>query len=440
MEGTRHGQIELPVHPPPLLTLTLLQLGPAGLLRTRVRLPRPMPTRTVEDAELSDTAPSPLRQKSTAPVSKARDEPSSSAEMDTSMTMQPEPTPVALKDVPPTPLDPLGIHGWDYFSIFENLSPVQRNLWEMVEGSKVLAYRAYGGRISGLDDVSQLSNGIKAALGLRSPPVVAPPTPAPGRQKGDSPPYCALVSNISAETAETLVERRFLVTEGSMTIFLDFIPPPYTFVTTLKGFVLPGRSPTETVDDVNGIVAHTLFEGGSDSETTRRIRRFLANCRDNIPPSFFAIDDTVKYLRKTIAIEYLELVGRRDVGTGEGKGHLAWNLYIEPPTTSSEGLREWRKLIRRIVFVTTTNGAGSTYRTFRCTVCRSENHPGGMCALPEQPGWVKPMALQSAALAEILNDSGAHPNDPRPNRGGRGGRNRGRGRGPRGRGRGASLA
>lgn len=327
-----------------------------------------MPTRTAEEAGLPDTAPTPLRQRSIAPNSKAPNDHPENMEMDTSMVMQPEPTLVALKDVPPTPLDPLNVHGWDYLSIFENLSPVQRNLWEMVEGSKVLAYRAYGGRISGLDDVSQISDSIKAALGLQAPPVVAPPTPAMGKQKRDSPPYCALVSGISAETAETLVERCFLVTKDFMVIFLDFIPPPYTFVTTLKGFVLPRHTPMETVEDVNNFVAHTLFEGGSNSETTRQIRRFLANCRDNIPDSFLPIDDTVKYLRKTITIEYLELVGRRDVGTGEGKGHPAWNLYIEPPTTSSEALQEWRKLIRRFDFVTMTNGAGLTYRNFRCTV------------------------------------------------------------------------
>lgn len=268
-----------------------------------------------------------------------------------------------------------------------------------------------------------------------------PPTPATGRQKRNAPPYCSLISNISAETAESLVEKRFLATKGFMTLFVDFLPPPSSFVTTLKGFVLLGRTQTQMVEDVDEIVAFTLFEGGSNSATTRQIRRFLAACRDNIPDSFYEIEDTLKYLRRTIAIEYLELVHREDVGTGEGKGHPAWNLYIEPPTTSPEGLREWKRLIRSFDFVTTANSAGSTYRNFRCTVCRSENHPGGMCNLPAQPGWIKPTPQQSAALMGILNVDPANHNGTRPTRGTRGGRNRGRGRGgPRGRGRGAHMA
>ena len=87
-----------------------------------------------EDTELPDTAPTLLHQKSSAPDRMAHSGPSNNVEMDTTMTIQPNPTLVALKDVPPTPLDLLGIHGWDYFLVFKNLSPIQRNLWELVEG------------------------------------------------------------------------------------------------------------------------------------------------------------------------------------------------------------------------------------------------------------------------------------------------------------------
>lgn len=137
----------------------------------------------------------------------------------------------------------------------------------------------------------------------------------------------------------------------------------------------------------------------------------------------------VKYLHRTIVIEYLELASRWNVGAGGVRDHPAWNLYIEPPTTSPEGLYEWRRPIRRIDFVTTVNRAGSTHRIFYCMVCQSENHPSGVPALPGQPGWVKPTSQQSAALTELLNANGANPNDSQPNRGGRGGWNRGRGRG-----------
>ena len=230
-------------------------------------------------------------------------------------------------------------------------------------------------------------------------------------------------------------QQRFLSTRDFTAIFIEFDPQPYTFVTTLKGFVFLGLKPEQTEAEVNGIVADTLFEGVRDPETTMQVRRFLATYRDNVPDTFRSMDDTVKYLRKTIVVEHLELVRKEDIGTGGGKAHSAWNIYISPPTRNHQGLREWRSLIRKVSFVTPSNSAGRTYKIFRCSTCRSESHPGGMCRLPDQPGWKKPPPTQAGASTNTPGPSTAGHVNALSNRGGRGIPSRSRGR-PTGQGRG----
>ena len=98
----------------------------------------------------------------------------------------------------------------------------------------------------------------------------------------------------------------------------------------MKGFVFLDLKPDLTTQEVHGIVAATLFEGGGESETTMQVKHFLTTNRNGIPNTFRTMDDLVKYLRITLTVERLDLVSRDFVGTGKGKTHPAWNIYIQP--------------------------------------------------------------------------------------------------------------
>jgi len=52
-----------------------------------------------------------------------------------------------LNYVPRPMLDPLHIHGWDAYTTMDNLSSFQVTSWNNETSAKVLAYKAYGGRI-----------------------------------------------------------------------------------------------------------------------------------------------------------------------------------------------------------------------------------------------------------------------------------------------------
>ena len=133
------------------------------------------------------------------------------------------------------------------------------------------------------------------------------------------------------------------------------------------------------------------------------IKRILVKYRDNLPAIITKLEDAIRYLRKSITVQRLDLVRKEDIGTGEGKVQPTWNVYIFPPTRNHLALREWRKFIRNITFITDSNGAGKTTKIFCCTTCRSEDHPGGMCPYPSLDGWIAPAPAHSPALEGIIN-------------------------------------
>ena len=127
------------------------------------------------------------------------------------------------------------------------------------------------------------------------------------------------------------------------------------------------------------------------------------NKRDNLPAIITNLEDAIRFLQKSVSIHRFDLVKKEDIGTGEGKKQPVWNVYIFPPTRDHHALREWKDFIQRITFVTNSNGAGKTTRIFCCTVCRSEDHPGGMCPYPNQEGWIALTPTHSPTLENILN-------------------------------------
>ena len=120
-------------------------------------------------------------------------------------------------------------------TIMENLSSKQISTWTNKKDAKVLAYRAYGGKISVAEDLAKLRSDIKSSLNTTHNPIVAAPTPENRRDKKDSPPFCMLVKGISTENARELIAR---VGESP-------IPLNHTLIHAQR-FIHWGRGPMET--------------------------------------------------------------------------------------------------------------------------------------------------------------------------------------------------
>ena len=158
-----------------------------------------MTTCTAEEAELSDpsTCPEPTRPRTDDPSN----ERASLSDSEQGDALD------ALTYIRAPSRDPLEIHGWDQSTTMENLSRAQGDMWMNEEGAKILAYRAYGGKINDIDDLAKLRNDIKSTLGINTNPIVAVPIPETGRTKKDTPPFCTLVKGITPEQARELVTR-----------------------------------------------------------------------------------------------------------------------------------------------------------------------------------------------------------------------------------------
>ena len=315
---------------------------------------------------------------------------------------------LAIVDLPDP--DPFDLHGWTPETIFENVEKSQRKLWIADPDPKVLAYKAYGGRIESIDDILKIGDIIKTALSLSEPPAIAPPIPESLITRKDAPPYCALITGISLTTAEELISRKFISTPDVSLFLIPFAPDPSMFITTLKGFLFPRESKPTTKNEVKNIFIRTIFDGGEDSHITVTTKRMLANFRDNIPqPLNTSVQEAIRFLKATVVVRRFDLVKKEDIGIGESRGHPAWNVYIAPPTKDHETFRKWVDHIRQVRFITKGNGPGQTRKIFSCNICRSEDHPGGMCPFPTATGWHAPPPPRVSPVDDIINLPTARP-------------------------------
>jgi hypothetical protein len=300
------------------------------------------------------------------------------------------------------------IHGWDAITKIENQDPGQVAMWDDDPGAKLLVYKAYGGRIDSVDEITRLQEIIGDAINATTPLSVAPPIPVNAVTKKEGAPLCSLVSNILPEKAQELIERRFISTPDLTVLFIPYAPPPFCFVTTLKGFLFPKLTDSQSETAVLEIVGEALFSTTKSSATSMEIRRFLAKHRDNISGLIKDIETALAYLRSSIKVRRYNLVEKINIGTGEGKSTPVWNIYIYPPTGDNAALIKWRSTIRGFTFITKDQGAGRSLKIYKCTVCFSIDHPTGLCPYPQLQKWITPKPDTSPALEDLLNSS--HPN------------------------------
>ena len=344
------------------------------------------------------------------------------------------------------PLNPIQIQGWDAIKALENISEAQRNIWTDATEAKVLTYKAYRGKIEDREDIIKVRELIRKSLKITTNPTISPPAPKVNLGKKDTFPFCALVRGISPEKVQELIEKvcpthpaqynknanihpkRFISTKEITIMFVPFKPPPSPFVTSIRGFIFIDETFEQTETAVTNIVMNAMFADTSGSALPTIVRRFIANHRDNIPDTIKDIEDAIRFIRTSIIVKRIDLVKKEDIGTGEGRAQPVWNVYIFPPSKDEEAMREWRAYLRRTVFVTDSNGAGRTTKTFSCTTCRSEDHPSGMCPYPDQQDWKTPTPTTSTVVEAILGPTHNTRENRTGNCGGRGSQMNGRGK------------
>ncbi|KAF7334075.1 hypothetical protein MVEN_02313100 [Mycena venus] len=94
--------------------------------------------------------------------------------------------------------------------------------------------------------------------------------------------------------------------------------------------------------------------------------------------------------------------------------YTVWNLYVNPPDMSLDLWMGWCAMVHNLGFEIHRFGRGRI-RTgdaqFKCTGCKSNDHPTGLCSIPAIPGWFGVSLANMAADDKTFSDldDGYHP-------------------------------
>jgi hypothetical protein len=247
-------------------------------------------------------------------------------------------------------------------------------------------------------------NALQDVLLNHVTPTVAPPEQSLTHQGAG--PFHFLVTGISPQAAQHVLQRRVIDTTHGSFIAVEYQPNPDSFVTTIQG---------HTFREDQALMAMQAFREQLRREP--RLAHFIHNHRDTFP-AHITPDITTNLIIDTLWVRAVPM------GQQSGSPRIYWNLYMRSPTHHIPYHAEWVNLVRSVVFRTALYGTGTAITTpFRCPRCRGSDHPAGHCPLPQVPGWIGPPATRPRPPA---------PSDQGPSqrgRGGRGGRGQKRGQG-----------
>ncbi|KAJ7125861.1 hypothetical protein C8R46DRAFT_1050063 [Mycena filopes] len=111
--------------------------------------------------------------------------------------------------------------------------------------------------------------------------------------------------------------------------------------------------------------------------------------------------------------------------TKDATVHFAFRVYMETPTHNADGVKEIFDAFQLLRF-RSFESLGTPHEGYYCRMCRSIDHPTGLCPYGLAPGWLGPTIATVTAFYATYNNRGRGRG-----RGGSGGRARGTGGGGR---------
>ncbi|KAF9791003.1 hypothetical protein BJ322DRAFT_1208279 [Thelephora terrestris] len=311
-----------------------------------------MPTRSAEEAQLSDTDDETrnirLKTRNTR-LKTTHETPIPTAETAQANSDVRLLDPLSYVNIP-TP-HPLDIQGWHRDRALEHVDSHDIHTWMDNYRHKVLVYKAYGGRIEDRKEEVKIRDLIKTTLGMEFNPTIIVPKPAkfnptiivpePDTMKGPRP-FCALVQGMGQQHADDLISRKYISTKDISIFIIPFSSAPTTFVTTLTGFRFRDETDQETEAIVKSVVERTLFDG-DDSPATMYLKRLATPLRNNIPdPMNESVCEAIRYLRASIVFRRLAFLRfKGDVSFAKKTARLR-ALESNLPVASSARENYWK--------------------------------------------------------------------------------------------------
>ncbi|KAG6826116.1 hypothetical protein H0H92_001083 [Tricholoma furcatifolium] len=285
------------------------------------------------------------------------------------------------------------------------------------------------------NDILSLQRLVFQKTGQR--PRIIPPIRNDQAKKGKNhdkrynPPYHYLIYGISAEACETLTSSQAVSTKDTQAFFVQYNPPPPTFLCTIRGFhfnILEDESSPEENFDVDGTVLEIIQKTLRRDPEFEQLIRTRCTSGDS-PNTFISALIVERHFADTPR-------ARGDDPNTPAKKELRWNLYFKaPPPLKREGYYTLATYFSQKKYVDFEWGrahplAGDA--KYHCVNCKAANHISKECTYLMVSGWHgNPAGEEAPPTLEYIDQAPQQQPQESNHRGGGGGGNRGNNSGGR---------
>ncbi|KAH9062009.1 hypothetical protein EDB87DRAFT_1682355 [Lactarius vividus] len=256
----------------------------------------------------------------------------------------------------------------------QHMDPDLVDTWENYPGNKLLAHPFDDKACSrDLDGVKfKIFSAVLEITNSQSP-ALSPPRPSQAAIEAGFTPTCFLIYNLTEDGRQLLLERSVWSSTNVTFHVTSFYPTCPDFLFSIKGFG------TNRIEDVCHIV-HSVWR---DEET----ETFLDTIIESLPRGERA--NAKQAISRFIASMWVTLLPVKQSGN-----ILApqFNVYANGSLILRQAV--WTRLkeyLANRVYASSLLGNGTTEITpFHCGICRSVDHPMGLCPFPDIKGWNGP--------------------------------------------------
>lgn len=198
-----------------------------------------------------------------------------------------------------------------------------------------------------------------------------------GPHNGASRPPWLYVTAAPLHVAQALVQRGVWSTSYATFLAIPFSPQLSSYAFTLTNFRVPASE--EGGRRIANLVCNAMKE-------SQKLMDFLSQ---NFPPDendFEAITPAEILFHHADTVRAYPLTIARPKNAGS---EVLWNIHIQVISQDIATHNEWVTLLKGLRYYIPYMSVGST-RTFKCTRCKSMDHPAGLCPFPKIPGWLGP--------------------------------------------------
>jgi hypothetical protein len=254
--------------------------------------------------------------------------------------------------------------------LLANVDKASQEAWSSYEGNAVFALIPHS-KVGA--DIVPKANKVKATLRtlFNCPKVIVGVPGYVNNGWTDSRPlYPLFIAGISERQKQILIGRICWNTPG-ITFFIAPTEPFVTaFVMTLGGLTLEADPEDETI--VAHIVKHHLKVSG-------KVRSFIAKHNDLFDRDY-SVADILNEILHSVEARALEI-------TVDDAQSTVFNIYMCSPTSDPANHEAWTRLLKNISYVSHHGSLAPRKPEFNCASCYALDHPTGLCAYPELPGW-----------------------------------------------------